>query len=86
MIAFDTDMIGPYGYCADLSRSWTCGYTKMTDVQQSVYSAARDQIDHNLALVKPGVSFAEFNEKSTTVGTTNSMTTTNIDVNMRITS
>ncbi|MEY9626523.1 Xaa-Pro aminopeptidase [Sinorhizobium fredii] len=26
MISFDTDMIGPYGYCADLSRSWTCGH------------------------------------------------------------
>lgn len=64
MIAFDTDMIGPYGYCADLSRSWTCGYTKMTPTQQSVYSAARDQIDHNLALIKPGRSFAEFNENS----------------------
>jgi Xaa-Pro dipeptidase len=23
MISFDTDMVGPYGYCADLSRSWT---------------------------------------------------------------
>jgi len=64
MIAFDTDMIGPYGYCADLSRSWTCGYTPMTGVKQSVYSAALDQINHNLSLVKAGVSFAEFNEKS----------------------
>ena len=22
MVAFDTDLIGPYGYCADISRSW----------------------------------------------------------------
>ena len=64
MIAFDTDMIGPYGYCADLSRSWTCGYTPMTDVQRRIYSAARDQIDHNLALIEPGLDFAEFNAKS----------------------
>lgn len=64
MIAFDTDMIGPYGYCADLSRSWTCGYTPMTDVQKRIYAAARDQIEHNMALIRPGLSFAEFNAKS----------------------
>ena len=64
MISFDTDMIGPYGYCADLSRSWTCGYTPMTDQQRRLYATALDQIDHNLALVQPGMDFAEFNAKS----------------------
>lgn len=64
MISFDTDMIGPYGYCADLSRSWTCGYTPMTETQQRLYDTALAQIDHNLALVQPGMDFAEFNEKS----------------------
>ncbi|MEM7215734.1 MAG: Xaa-Pro peptidase family protein [Pseudomonadota bacterium] len=64
MISFDTDMIGPYGYCADLSRSWICGYTPMTETQRRLYDTALEQIYHNLALIKPGVSFAEFNEKS----------------------
>lgn len=64
MISFDTDMIGPYGYCADLSRSWTCGYTKMNDQQQRLYDTALAQIHHNLELVRPGMSFSEFNEKS----------------------
>ena len=64
MIAFDTDMIGPYGYCADLSRSWTCGYTPMTSTQRRLYDTAFEQIHHNLALIKPGLSFAEFNAKS----------------------
>ncbi len=64
MISFDTDMIGPYGYCADLSRSWTCGGAPMTNQQTRLYSAARAQIDHNLALLQPGLSFAEFNAKS----------------------
>ena len=41
MISFDTDMIGPYGYCADLSRSWTCGYVPMNDTQERLYAAAR---------------------------------------------
>ena len=64
MISFDTDMIGPYGYCADLSRSWTCGYTKMTDTQRRLYDTALKQVHHNLDLVRPGVSFDEFNDKS----------------------
>ncbi|MEW2914786.1 Xaa-Pro peptidase family protein [Leisingera sp. JC11] len=64
MISFDTDMIGPYGYCADLSRSWTCGYAPMNGTQRRLYAAARAQIDHNMALLQPGLSFAEFNAKS----------------------
>ena len=64
MIAFDTDMIGPYGYCADLSRSWTCGYVPMTNTQSRLYGAALDQIHHNMDLLRPGLSFAEFNERS----------------------
>ena len=64
MISFDTDMIGPYGYSADLSRSWTCGYTPMTSQQRSLSATAVEQIEHNLALIRDGVSFVEFNEKS----------------------
>lgn len=64
MISFDTDMIGPYGYCADLSRSWTCGHTKMSNAQRTLYAAALDQINHNLALLRPGMTMAEFNDKS----------------------
>ncbi len=64
LISFDTDMIGPYGYCADLSRSWTCGYTPMTDTQRRIYATAVSQIDHNLALIQPGRDFADFNAHS----------------------
>jgi Xaa-Pro aminopeptidase len=64
IVAFDTDMVGPYGYLADLSRSWTCGHVPMTAKQRELYAAARDQIAHNLALVQPGMPFADFNAKS----------------------
>ncbi len=64
LISFDTDMIGPYGYCADLSRAWTCGHTPMNATQQRLYRTALEQIEHNLALIQPGMSFAEFNAKS----------------------
>ena len=63
LLAFDTDMIGPYGYCADLSRSWPIGHVRMNEEQETLYRAARDQIDHNLSLLRPGLTFAEFNEK-----------------------
>ena len=64
MISLDTDMIGPYGYCADVSRSWTCGYTPMTDRQRRLYETALDQVRYNLDLVRPGMNFVEFNERS----------------------
>ncbi len=64
MLAFDTDMIGPYGYCADLSRSWTVGHRAMTGPQRALYAAAREQIEHNLALLRPGLAFREFTERS----------------------
>jgi Xaa-Pro aminopeptidase len=64
IISFDTDLIGPYGYCADLSRSWTCGHTRMTTKQRELYAAALEQINHNLAILRPGMSFREFNAKS----------------------
>ena len=64
MLSFDTDMIGPYAYCADLSRSWTIGHTRMTNSQKTLYDVALSQIDHNMALLKPGLAFAEFNERT----------------------
>lgn len=64
LLAFDTDMIGPYGYCADLSRSWAIGTEKLSNSQRELYAAAREQIEHNTALLRPGLSLREFNERS----------------------
>lgn len=64
MISFDIDMIGPYGYCTDLSRSWTCGHTPMTDTQRRLYATAREQIEHNLSVLEAGITFREFTDKS----------------------
>ena len=63
IVAFDTDMVGPYGYCADISRAFVVG-NKFNDEQKKLYSMARKQIDHNFRLIKDGVSFIEFTEKS----------------------
>jgi len=64
MLAFDTDMIGPYGYCADLSRSWTIDHVPMTGEQRALYSAALEQIEHNVALIAPGMDFREYSDRS----------------------
>lgn len=64
MISFDTDMVGPGGYCADISRAWTCGLVPMNPVQRGLYRLALDQIQHNTAILQPGLSFAEFDAKS----------------------
>ncbi len=63
IVAFDTDMVGPYGYCADISRTFVVGH-KFNDEQKKLYSMAVDQINYNSALIRDGLSFKEFVEKS----------------------
>ena len=63
IVAFDTDMVGPYGYCADISRTFVEG-NKFNNEQKELYRMATDHINHNARLIKNGVSFKEFIEKS----------------------
>ncbi len=63
IVSFDTDMVGPYGYCADISRAFVEGY-KFNDDQKKLYKMAVEQISHNSRLIKSGISFREFTEKS----------------------
>ena len=63
MVSFDTDLVGPYGYCADISRAWVCG-ARASNEQRRLYMLAMEQLDHNRSLVKPGLSFKEWTEKA----------------------
>ena len=63
IVSFDTDMVGPYGYCADISRTFVEGH-KFNDEQKKLYKMSLDQINHNSRLIKNGMSFQEFIEKS----------------------
>ncbi len=63
MVAFDTDMIGPKGYLADISRSWVCGGGIGTRQQRHAYQHAYDEINYNMELIKPGISFRELSKK-----------------------
>ncbi len=60
LVGFDTDMVGPFGYFADISRTFHCGPAKPTKRQKLLYRLALDEVEHNLALVRPGVSFSDF--------------------------
>ncbi|MXZ80637.1 MAG: aminopeptidase P family protein [Gammaproteobacteria bacterium] len=62
LVAFDTDMIGPMGYFADVSRTFFCWPGKPTRRQKHLYRMAMEEIDHNLALIRPGVRFSELQE------------------------
>ena len=62
LVAFDTDMVGPYGYCADISRTFFCEPGAPSARQRQLYGAAAEQVAHNCALLKPGRSFREFGE------------------------
>jgi len=64
LLCFDTDLIGPNGYLADISRSWLVGEGRPTDEQRRLYSMAREQIEFNMALLKPGLGFRELVEKA----------------------
>jgi len=63
MVSFDTDMVGPYGYCADISRAFVEG-NKFSEEQRKLYLMAVEHINHNSRLIKPGLPFKEFTEKS----------------------
>mgnify|MGYP001266758625 FL=1 len=63
IVSFDTDMVGPYGYCADISRAFVCG-NKFNENQKKLYQTAVEQIDYNSRLIKAGLTFKEFTEKA----------------------
>jgi len=63
IVSFDTDMVGPYGYCADISRAFVEGH-KFNEDQKKLYLMAIEHINHNSRLIRPGMSFKEFTEKS----------------------
>ncbi len=60
LVGFDTDMIGPNGYFADISRTFHCGPGKPTPRQKELYRLAYDEVQHNIELLKPGLTFSDF--------------------------
>ncbi len=62
ILAFDTDLIGCYGMCTDISRTWFIGDGQPTQRQKDMHKVAYDHIMTNAELVRPGISFQELTE------------------------
>ena len=63
LVAFDTDMVGPYGYCADISRTFVED-GKLNVEQKKLHDLAVENIKYNEQLIKAGTMFREFAEKA----------------------
>ncbi len=64
LVALDTDMIGPFGYDADISRTFLTPPGRPSGAQMELYQLAFEQLHHNMALIRPGVTFGEMSEAS----------------------
>lgn len=64
LLAFDTDLIGAFGMCVDISRTWFCGDGHPKSKQIQTHELAKEQIERNLELHLPGTSFREITEKA----------------------
>ena len=55
IISFDTDLIGAYGICIDISRSWWIGDQKPRPDMIYAMQHSVEHIQTNMAMLKPGV-------------------------------
>ncbi|MGI9608551.1 MAG: M24 family metallopeptidase [Acidimicrobiales bacterium] len=64
LVAFDTDMVGPMGYFADISRTVFCAPGTPSMRQRELFAIAAAEVEHNIALVRPGITLHEFQQKA----------------------
>lgn len=62
LVAHDTDVVGPGGYYVDFSRTFLCGDAEPTPEQRKLYRLSHEQIEHNIAILKPGMTAREIAE------------------------
>jgi Xaa-Pro dipeptidase len=63
-LSFETDLIGRSGFYTDISRSWIIGGGMPTDEQRRLYEQSVRQLEHNIALLRPGICFSDYAKKS----------------------
>jgi Xaa-Pro dipeptidase len=59
IVAFDTDLIGSYGICIDISRTWWVGDARPTNAMISAMIHAVDHLRENTEILKPGMHMKE---------------------------
>ncbi|MBM2576845.1 aminopeptidase P family protein [Jannaschia sp. Os4] len=58
ILAFDTDLIGPYGMCADISRTWFIGDRARADMRDAMRHGV-EHIEANMACLRSGVTLKD---------------------------
>ena len=59
IISFDTDLVGSYGICVDISRSWWIGDQAPPEDMVYAMRHAHEHIMTNMQMLKPGVTIKE---------------------------
>jgi len=59
ILAFDTDMVGCYGICTDISRTWWIGDRPPRQDMIDTMRHGHDHIMENMAMLRPGVTISE---------------------------
>ncbi|MBL9047293.1 MAG: aminopeptidase P family protein [Tabrizicola sp.] len=59
IVAFDTDLIGAYGICIDISRTWWVGDARPSNAMVSAMNHGLDHIRDHQSRLKPGVTIKE---------------------------
>ncbi len=63
ILAFDTDLIGSYGICVDISRTWWIGDQMPRPDMVHAMQHAHEHMTHNMQLLKPGITPREICEQ-----------------------
>lgn len=64
LVALDTDVVGVHGYYSDFSRTFFCGAGRPSSAQKMLYRLAFDQIQRNLTVLEPNMTFAELSRRA----------------------
>jgi len=64
LIALDTDVVGCHGYYSDFSRTFHAGPDEPTAEQRLLYRTAHEQVEHNIGIFEPGLTFAEYADRA----------------------
>ncbi len=59
ILAFDTDLVGSYGFCSDLSRTWWIGDQAPRPDMIDAMRHAHDHIMRNMEMLRPGVNIED---------------------------
>jgi Xaa-Pro aminopeptidase len=64
ILAFDTDLIGSYGICIDISRTWWIGDEKPRPDMVEAMKHGVEHIETNMQMLKPGVNIQDLSRNT----------------------